>query len=299
MSKMFGVDVSEFQAKIDYSKAKKDGGVEFAVVRIGYGRDFAQKDECFDKHYDGFRSVGVPVGAYQYSYALDVEGAKREADVCLRWLDKRSLNLPVYLDMEERNQYNLGKTKVMEIAKAWCDAIRAGGYRPGVYASTSWWNHVLDKETIGASIWVADWGTKEPAPCDLWQFGGGSTNLIRSKTVAGITGNVDQNYLLKSSLINGTESGSGNKDKAEPAKPKTEAKTVTVTLKVLKKGSEGSQVRTVQRLIVANGFSVGRAGCDGIYGPDTETAVKAYQRSAKLTQDGIVAAKTWKKLLGV
>ena len=32
---------------------------------------------------------------------------------------------------------------------------------------------------------------------------------------------------------------------------------------------------------------------DGVFGPSTEAAVKAFQRSFKLTQDGIVGKGTW------
>ena len=296
MSKLFGVDLSEFQTGVDYKKAVAEGGVQFAILRAGYGREYNQKDEAFDKHYKGFTSLGVPVGAYQYSYAETVEGAKREADVFLRWLDRRSLNLPAYLDMEERTVYNLGKTRCTEIADAWSEAIRKGGYRPGVYASSSWWNNVLNRSKLSVSVWVADWGHSQPKSCDIWQFGG-SVNLIRPKTVAGISGTVDQNYLLDSSLIDGTETG---QEKPKDDKPKEETNVATIKLPWAQLGSTGETVRTLQRLLISNGFSVGRAGADGIYGNDTFAAVTAWQKSQKgLSVDGIVGTASWNRILGV
>ena len=73
----------------------------------------------------------------------------------------------------------------------------------------------------------------------------------------------------------------------------------TVKLRVLKKGSKGEDVRALQRLLIAAGFSCGKAGDDGDFGCGTESAVRAYQRANGLTADGIVGANTWGKLLGV
>lgn len=288
MSNLFGVDLSEFQTGVDYKKAVEEGGVRFAILRAGYGREYAQKDEAFDHHYKGFTALGIPVGAYQYSYAENVDGAKREADVFLRWLDSRSLNLPAYLDMEERTVYNLGKTRCMEIADAWSEAVRKGGYRPGVYASTSWWNNVLDREKLGGSVWVADWGHAQPKNCDVWQFGG-SVNLIRAKTVAGIPGTVDQNYLLSEALIDGTE------PKKEEPKNEDGGKTCVVTMTWLQQGATGREVRTLQILLNGLGYYCGNV--DGIFGEKTDSATRSFQRACGIGVDGIVGPRTWNALL--
>ena len=59
---------------------------------------------------------------------------------------------------------------------------------------------------------------------------------------------------------------------------------------VLKSGSSGTQVRTVQTKLKNWGYYTGSV--DGIYGPKTVAAVKYFQRVNGLTQDGIVGAKT-------
>ena len=64
---------------------------------------------------------------------------------------------------------------------------------------------------------------------------------------------------------------------------------VNIVLSVLKKGSKGNQVRTLQKLL---GITV-----DGSFGSITEKAVKAYQKAEGLTVDGSVGTKTWTKLL--
>ena len=90
-----GIDVSKYQGNIDFKKVK-NAGIQFAIVRIGYGRYESQKDEFFEANYEGFMKQGIPVGVYHYSYATNVGEAKKEAAVVLKWLKGRNLNLPVY-----------------------------------------------------------------------------------------------------------------------------------------------------------------------------------------------------------
>ena len=73
--------------------------------------------------------------------------------------------------------------------------------------------------------------------------------------------------------------------------------TVDITLDVLKKGSKGNQVKTLQRLLIALGHSCGDKGADGDFGAATDKAVRAYQTKNKLGVDGVVGANTWNALL--
>lgn len=73
--------------------------------------------------------------------------------------------------------------------------------------------------------------------------------------------------------------------------------TVNIELKVLKNGSTGEQVKNLQRLLIAKGYTLKKYGADGNFGNETETAVKAFQKVNYLTVDGIVGFNTWTKLL--
>lgn len=76
---------------------------------------------------------------------------------------------------------------------------------------------------------------------------------------------------------------------------KTEGKTVMIEMSVLKKGSEGNEVRTLQRQLNALGYSCGKV--DGVFGSRTREAVLKFQRAKGLTADGIVGKATWTALL--
>ena len=69
-------------------------------------------------------------------------------------------------------------------------------------------------------------------------------------------------------------------------------------LPLLKKGSKGEVVKRVQTALMdIYGLSLPKYGADGDMGSETVQAVKAFQSNNNLTADGIIGAKTWKKLL--
>ena len=63
---------------------------------------------------------------------------------------------------------------------------------------------------------------------------------------------------------------------------------------LVKRGNRVFPVRPLQRLLCARNHSV---SVDGIFGPNTEAAVKAFQTSKGLAADGIVGPATWSKLI--
>lgn len=85
----------------------------------------------------------------------------------------------------------------------------------------------------------------------------------------------------------------------EAPKPITqkEAKTVDIELNVLKKGAKGAQVKTMQRLLIAEGYGMGKYGADGSFGSATDAALRKFQKDNGLAVDGSCGAKTWTKLL--
>jgi peptidoglycan hydrolase-like protein with peptidoglycan-binding domain len=73
---------------------------------------------------------------------------------------------------------------------------------------------------------------------------------------------------------------------------------VTLSLPVLRKGQHEGEP-PVERLQFMLDFvgGTGELTVDGIFGPKTETAVRAFQANENLTADGIVGKNTWTALL--
>ena len=73
------------------------------------------------------------------------------------------------------------------------------------------------------------------------------------------------------------------------------ATTTAASQPVLRLGSRGSAVKTLQqRLIALHYFDV--AGADGVFGQNTYHAVIAFQKVQGLTRDGVAGPATWAKL---
>lgn len=95
-------------------------------------------------------------------------------------------------------------------------------------------------------------------------------------------------------LYYGTDYRSGE------AKPEPSKRTVELSLDVLSRGSRGTQVKTLQRLLKQLGYkdSAGKVlAIDGSFGPATEYAVRKFQKNRLGSYSGICGAKTWNKLL--
>ncbi|MGV3625109.1 MAG: peptidoglycan-binding protein [Archangium sp.] len=78
--------------------------------------------------------------------------------------------------------------------------------------------------------------------------------------------------------------------------PASTAPRALTTSSTLKRGAEGEQVKALQQALAREGFDPGSV--DGKFGPNTERAVKAFQRANGLTVDGLVGAKTRAALSG-
>ena len=78
------------------------------------------------------------------------------------------------------------------------------------------------------------------------------------------------------------------------------AKSVSIELTVLQKGSKGNEVKTLQRLLKAFNYkgSDGKAlSIDGDFGTNTDYALRNYQKACGLSVDGICGKNSWNSLL--
>lgn len=332
MSQIKAVDVSYCQSGVDYKKVKSSG-IGAVLIRAGYGRETYQKDSQFETHYRNAKANGLLVGAYWYSYANSVEDAKREAKACLACINGKKFDYPIYFDMEESWQAQLGKSLCTSMAKAFCEAIIAAGYKAGVYANLNWFNNYLDYATLkkSYSIWLAQWASSYSKDCDIWQYSD-------CGKISGISGNVDLDLVIKltstssttittqnrnatvkdvQSWLNNTyKSGLvvdgiyGAKTKAALVKAlQTElnkrynsalvvdgiyGSKTNAAVRNIAYGTSGNLVRVLQGLLICNGYTLGLL--DGIYGYQTITAVRNYQSAHKLNVDGVAGKATFSSL---
>lgn len=229
-----GIDISAHQGNIDLGALK--GQIDFVIIRVGYGTK-GTIDNKFKRNADLCRSLGIPVGFYWYSYALDVEGAKKESKAMLNAIApyKDIVKFGVWFDMEDADGYKKkngmpSNQTLRQMCAAFCEAIETSGYYAGIYASESWFKNQLNgSEVKPYDKWVAQWPTSggkqtglstsasKRSDVHLWQF----TSQGR---FSGYSGNLDTNYAYLDEFPNPSSS-------TEPAIPAPEPSTPVTTQK--------------------------------------------------------------------
>ncbi|MBR5304960.1 MAG: hypothetical protein IKU37_09070 [Candidatus Gastranaerophilales bacterium] len=193
-----GIDLSEWQENIDYAELKRNG-IDFALIRCGYGKDAGQKDSMFETHYKGCKEAGIKVGAYHFSYCTCVENAKFEAQNCLDYIRGKDFDLPIYYDLEnDKTIGQLSEDEITQIALIFCRNLESEGYRAGVYANLNWFRNKIRPQALeleGYSIWLAQWNDEITADfeVDIWQY---TNNIFNTES-----NRIDGNYLLNTNLI--------------------------------------------------------------------------------------------------
>ena len=195
----FGIDVSKYQSGLDWNKIKKSG-VSFVIIRIGYRGYGAEgklvKDPMFEEHFTNARNAGLKVGVYFFTQAVNEAEAQEEAEGCNWALNGRMLDYPIFYDTEASTAPGgtgradgLGVEDRTKCAIAFCERVKELGYKPGVYASTTWYRKRVNYNTLRSryTIWNAHYGvSSSPIGCDLWQ----GTEKAR---INGYSGELDAN----------------------------------------------------------------------------------------------------------
>jgi len=137
-----GIDISEFQGNINWSKVKEDG-IDFAFIRIGgrfWGSGGLYEDNKFSQNIQNARANGIKVGVYFFSQAITPYEALEEASLTLSKLGGMGLDLPVVMDWETGGGYrteDLYGQDFANVITAFCSTIAQNGYTPCVYLNTS------------------------------------------------------------------------------------------------------------------------------------------------------------------
>lgn len=196
-----GIDVSTYQGVIDWKKVKA-AGIEYAIIRAGYGKLAKQKDKYFDANVKGAKEAGIKIGAYWFGYATNVEEAKLEADVFAEVIKGINFELPVFYDYEydsfeyaKKHGVTITKELASDIVIAFLDRIKAKGYSVANYVNPDLIQNAFDARISKYDTWMAHYTKYNNADINKqytydgfkvigWQYSS-------EGTVDGINGNVD------------------------------------------------------------------------------------------------------------
>ena len=198
-----GIDVSKHQGVINWEKVKASGQVDFAILRAGFGKESSQIDVQFERNYSECKRLGIPCGAYWYSYAKTAAEAGQEAAVCLSALAGKQFEYPIAFDIEEKDSLQNADA----LCKAFCDAVEAAGYYAAIYTFKS----ALESNISAAiknryDIFLSHVGVQQTTYAGaygLWQYSW-------TGSLPGISGDVDLDYayidypsIIKNAGLNG------------------------------------------------------------------------------------------------
>jgi lysozyme len=198
MTQLKGIDVSKFQGAIDWSKVS---GIDFVLVRAGYGNDISQKDPMFDINVKGALSRGLAVGAYWFSYAVSAADAAKEAAIFNQILTpyRGKLAFPVAFDYEydsiaysQKQGVNPGNDLIDGIARTFLDSIKKGGWFVNLYTNCDFIRSgKFSANTVKSyDVWLADYSGAPDFSCGLQQTGSAGK-------IPGITGAVDMDVAFE------------------------------------------------------------------------------------------------------
>lgn len=196
-----GIDVSGIQGNIDF-KTVKASGVEFVIVKAGYSTSTVPTWEI---NYANAKNSGMKVGAYWYSYAGSIEEGVEEARAFIGALKGKQLDFPVYLDLEEKSQFDKGIGFCTRLVEAFCGELEKAGYYAGVYCSTYWYtNFVEESVREKRPAWIADYRDRcyYTGTYGIWQYDAAYVPGVQYDCDRDI-GYVDYSVYIKEHGLNG------------------------------------------------------------------------------------------------
>ena len=173
-----GIDVSKYQGNIDWG-AVAASGINFAIIRVGYRGSSSGalvQDPYFKKNISGATKAGIKVGLYFFTQAVNEAEAVEEASMAMSLASGYKVTYPIFIDTESASggrANGLSKSARTAVVKAFCQTVRNGGYKAGVYASKSWYANQLNASALnGYCIWVAQYNSSctYSGKYDMWQY---------------------------------------------------------------------------------------------------------------------------------
>ena len=189
-----GIDVSYHNGDIDW-QAVKNSGIEFAIIRTSYGwSDWnKQTDKKLQSNILGAKAVGMPIGAYHYSYATNTHEALLEAEFFINRLKWTQWEYPVFMDFEDKCHLTLSNSQRTDIVLTFLQKLKENGYYCGFYTFLNFQKYHLDMSRLsGHELWIAHWHPSCgcTSPYGMWQ-------RTSDGSVPGIKGRVDLDYCYK------------------------------------------------------------------------------------------------------
>ena len=214
------IDVSRYQGSVDWDKVKA-AGIEGAILKTvstnnsEFGGLYI--DPTFERNYSECKRVGIPVGAYYYTYAQTLDYANKELALFKKAVEGKQFELPLVVDVEDNLLKPLSADQLTDLVEHAVQTIESWGAYAMVYTYLNYQNTELNMERLEKyDLWLAAYRSQRPtAPAhSIWQYSS-------TARIDGINANCDVNWQYKdhSAIITAAGlNGFGTKDESQRLK---------------------------------------------------------------------------------
>lgn len=155
---LIGIDVSQWQGYIDYSRVKANG-IDVVYIKSSEGNNFI--DPYFETNYANARANGLNIGFYHYVTATNTEEARVQARFFASVISGKEAQCKLAMDFEQFN--GLSVTAINEVSEAFLsELISATGKEAVIYSDLSNAQNTFSRELASKyPLWLAYYGDYE------------------------------------------------------------------------------------------------------------------------------------------
>jgi len=186
--KVVGIDVSEFQGKVDWEEVEildEKYPVQFVFIRATAGND--RVDRQFKRNWEGAKENKIMRGAYHY-YRPN-ENSIEQADLFIKTVKLQKGDLPPVLDIEKLPK-NQPLDSLKKGLKRWLNKVEKHyQVRPIIYSGERYYSDFLKEEFSEYLFWIANYNFYREKIEDDWLF----WQFTEKASLPGIKHRVDVN----------------------------------------------------------------------------------------------------------
>lgn len=182
-----GIDVSEYQGYIDYSRVKASG-IQVVYIKASEGTTII--DPYFRTNYDNAKSQGLKIGFYHFVRARNEEEAIREATFFHSVISGTSPDCRLAMDFEVFD--GLSIERINQISFAFLQKLEELSKKECVVYSDEYNARTVFSRELASKypLWIAEYGVDIPSSTGSWEEWIGFQYYDRGR-IDGINGNVD------------------------------------------------------------------------------------------------------------
>jgi lysozyme len=186
--KAIGLDISEYQGKIDWDlvdNLENEYPIEFVFIRATAGND--REDGQFENNWLSAKKRKMIRGAYHY-YRPN-ENSLEQAKLFIKTVHLKKGDLPPVLDIEKLPKgQSLDSLKIG--LRRWLNAVEAHyKVKPIIYTGEKYYDDFLKEDFSDYLFWIANYNFYREKIEEDWLF----WQFTEKASVSGIKGNVDVN----------------------------------------------------------------------------------------------------------